>query len=253
MKGDWLGKFRRERRVLARVRRAAWRLEQAERERVWALVAARAAGLSVRATAEAAGLSPTRVHQLTKDADMDALDVVLSELRAAGWPAPENPDGSGDEELLGRASIAERLVDEVGCIRQCADWIDHLDRESYPPAANLRPEADFPDQANVVVNPARVSAILHRIAFDVDELARARNVEDLTGARVGDAPRAERRRRLAEPDLEYAQFTRRKRLPWRSTWQGEEAWDAYQAERHRRGETDQDPYTMYSPFRRGPA
>ncbi|MET9110751.1 hypothetical protein [Streptomyces zhihengii] len=250
MKGGWLGKFRRERRVLVRVRRAAWRLEQAERERLWALVAARAAGLYVRATAEAAGLSPTRVHQLTRDADLDALDVVLGELRAAGWPTPEDPDGSGDEgELSGRASIAERLVDEVGWIWQCADWIDHLDRDSCPPAANLRPEGDFPDRANVVVDSARVSAILRRIALDVDELARAWNVDDLAGARVGDDPRAERRRRLAEPDLEYAEFTRRKNLPLQSTRQGEAAWDAYRSERHRRGETDEDPYTAYSPFR----
>ncbi|WP_158708741.1 hypothetical protein [Streptomyces bikiniensis] len=253
MKGDWLGKVRRQRRVLARVRRAAWRLEQAERERAWALVAARVEGVSVRKAAEAAGLSPSRVHQLTKDADLDALDVVLGELRAAGWPAPEDLEGSDDEELSGRASVAERLVDEVGWIRQCADWVDHLDRESYPPAANLRSEADFPDRANVVVDSARVSAILRRIAFDVDELARARSVEDLAGARVGDDPRAERRRRLAEPDLEYAEFTRRKNLPWRSTRQGEAAWDAYQAERHHRGETDQDPYTVYNPFRPGRA
>ncbi len=35
---------RRERRVLARVSRAAWRPEQAERERTWALVSARAEG-----------------------------------------------------------------------------------------------------------------------------------------------------------------------------------------------------------------
>ncbi|MFE5514168.1 hypothetical protein ACFQ9J_26910 [Streptomyces sp. NPDC056529] len=181
MKGDWLGKVRRQRRVLARVRRAAWRLEQAERERAWALLAARVEGVSVRKAAEAAGLSPSRVHQLTKDADLDALDVVLGELRAAGWPAPEDPEGSDDEELSGRASVAERLVDGVGWIRQYADWVDHLDRESYPPAVNLRPEADFPDRANVVVDSARVSAILRRIAFDVDELARARSVEDLAG------------------------------------------------------------------------
>ncbi|MGA2826518.1 MAG: hypothetical protein ABSF03_10380 [Streptosporangiaceae bacterium] len=37
---------RRERRVLARVSRAAWRLEQAERERTWAL------GLGPRRTTE---------------------------------------------------------------------------------------------------------------------------------------------------------------------------------------------------------
>ncbi|MFE1271294.1 hypothetical protein [Streptomyces sp. NPDC058758] len=243
MKGDWLGKVRRQRRVLARVRRAAWRLEQAERERAWALVAARVEGVSVRKAAEAAGLSPSRVHQLTKDADLDALDVVLGELRAAGWTAPEDPEGSDDEELSGRASVAERLVDEVGWIRQCADWIDHLDRESYMPVADLCSDADFPDRANVAVDSARLSAILRRIAFGVDELARARNVDDLTGVRVGDGPRAERRRRLAEPDLEYAEFTRRKNLPWHSTQQGQTAWDAYQAERYRRGETDQDPYT----------
>ncbi|GHG05462.1 hypothetical protein ACFFSH_38645 [Streptomyces filamentosus] len=91
-------------------------------------------------------------------------------------PAPEDPENSDDEELSGRASVAERLVDEVGWIRQCADWIDHLDRESYPPVADLCPEADFPDRANVVVDSARISAILRRIAFDVDELGRAWNV-----------------------------------------------------------------------------
>ncbi|WP_415962021.1 hypothetical protein [Streptomyces sp. 021-4] len=227
--------------------------QRQQAERALALVAARVEGVSVRKAAEAAGLSPTRVHQLTKDADLDALGAALGELRAAGYPAPEDPDGSGDEELSGRASVAERLVDEVGWIRQCADWIDHLDREAYPPAVNLRPDAGFPARANVVVDSARVSAILRRIAFDVDGLARARKVENLTGTRVGDDPRAERRRRLAEPDLEYAEFTRRKNLPWRSTQQGEAAWDAYQAKRHRCGETDQAPFTAYNPFRPGRA
>ncbi|ALO13640.1 hypothetical protein AQF52_8059 [Streptomyces venezuelae] len=144
-------------------------------------------------------------------------------------------------------------MDEVGWIRQYADWIDHLDRRPYPPAVNLRPEGDFPDRSNVVVDLARVSAVLRRIAFDVDELARARSVEDLIGARVGDDPRAERRCRLAEPGLDYGELTRRKNLPWRSIRQDKVAWDAYQAERHRRGETDQDPYTTCNPFRPEPA
>ena len=59
-----IGAARRERRVLARVSRAAWRLEQAERERTWALVSARAEGISIRTLATAAGLSPSRVHQI---------------------------------------------------------------------------------------------------------------------------------------------------------------------------------------------
>ncbi|WP_322756038.1 hypothetical protein [Frankia sp. Cas3] len=138
MNDDWWVGFRRERRVLARVRRAAWRLEQAERERVWALASARAEGVSVRKVAEAAGLSPSRVHQLTRDANADALDTGLGELRAAGWPAPEDPAGSDDEELSGREQVADRLDDEVGWIRRCADWLDHLEREPYRGAAKVR-------------------------------------------------------------------------------------------------------------------
>jgi hypothetical protein len=85
-----IGTARRERRVLARVSRAAaWRLEQAERERTWALVSARAEGISIRTLATAIGLSPSRVHQLVADADLDALDTALGELWAAGWPAPK--------------------------------------------------------------------------------------------------------------------------------------------------------------------
>jgi hypothetical protein len=76
---------RRERRVLTRVSLAAWRLEQAERERTWALVSARAEGISIRTLATAAGLSPARVHQIVAAADLDALDAALGELRAAGW------------------------------------------------------------------------------------------------------------------------------------------------------------------------
>ena len=125
---------RRERRVLARVFRAAWRLEQAERERAWALVSARAEGISIRTLAAAIGLSLSRVHQIVADADLDALDAELGELRAAGWPAPEDPDSGEDTELGGRDSIADRLTDEVSWLRQCADWLARLGTDSYPPA-----------------------------------------------------------------------------------------------------------------------
>jgi hypothetical protein len=46
---------------------AAWRLEQAGRERAWALAPARAEGVSIRTLAAAAGLSPG-VHQITAGA-----------------------------------------------------------------------------------------------------------------------------------------------------------------------------------------
>jgi hypothetical protein len=48
--------------------------------------------------------------------------------------------------------------------------------------------------------------------------------------------RAERRRRLAEPDLEFRAFCARKGLPASSTLQLERAWNAWQAGRYQRGE-----------------
>jgi hypothetical protein len=39
------------------------------------------------------------VHQIVAAADLDELDAQLGELRAAGWPAPEDPDGEGTPVL----------------------------------------------------------------------------------------------------------------------------------------------------------
>src|SRR5262249_21329496 len=55
---DRMAAWRRERQVLARVSRAAWRLEQAGRERSRALASARAEGVLIRTPAAAAGLTP---------------------------------------------------------------------------------------------------------------------------------------------------------------------------------------------------
>ena len=153
---------------------------------MWALVSTRAEGVSIRKLAAAAGLSPSRVHQLVADAHLDVLDAALGELRVAGWPAPEDPDSGEDAELDGRDSIADRLSDEVSWLRQCAEWLAHLDVDGYPPAVNLRPSADWPDRAVVAVDLARVRAVIERIAADVDELARARRVEDPDTAEAGE-------------------------------------------------------------------
>jgi hypothetical protein len=69
-----------------------------------------------------------------------------------------------------------------GWLRRCADWLAQLDAGGYPPAVNLRPACDGPDTAHVAVDLALVRAILHRIAADLDELARARRVADLNTA-----------------------------------------------------------------------
>jgi hypothetical protein len=92
-------------------------VEQAERKRTWALVSARAEGISIRKQAAAAGLPPARVHQLVADADMDALDAALGKLRAAGWPTPNDPDSGEDTEVDGRDSIADRVSDEASWLR----------------------------------------------------------------------------------------------------------------------------------------
>ena len=98
-------------------------------------------------------------------------------------------------------------------LRECAGWLTHLDADSCPPAVSLRPSADWPDRALVAADLARVAAVTDRIAADVDELARARRARDLTTAAVLPDPPAERRRRLAGPDLEFRAFCTRKSLP----------------------------------------
>ena len=100
----------------------------------------------------------------------------------------------------------------MGWLRQCAGWLARLDADGCPPAVNLRPSADWPDRAVVAVDLARVRAIIDRIAADVDELARARRAQDLDTAAVLPDPRAERRRRLAEPYLEFRAQVRRSAL-----------------------------------------
>jgi hypothetical protein len=55
--------------------------------------------------------------------------------------------------------------------------------------------------------------------------------------------------RLAEPDLAFRDFCTRQKLPASSTLQLQRAWDAWQAERYRRGETDQRPAYIDNPFR----
>src|SRR5215203_719680 len=57
-------RIRREGKLAARLRLATDRLEEAQQERIWAVVEAHQSGLSIRQIAAAAGLSPSRVHQL---------------------------------------------------------------------------------------------------------------------------------------------------------------------------------------------
>jgi hypothetical protein len=126
-------------------RTATWRRERRVLLRV-SLASARAEGVSIRALAAAVRLSSSRVHQIVAAAGLDELDAQLGELWAAGWPAPEDPDGDDDAELDGRELIADRLVDEVGWLRQCAGWLTRLHAREFSPAVNLRPGGDHPER-----------------------------------------------------------------------------------------------------------
>ena len=57
-------RVRREQQMIARLRLAMTRLADAEQERIWGIVAAKEAGLSIRQIARATGVSPTPIHQL---------------------------------------------------------------------------------------------------------------------------------------------------------------------------------------------
>jgi DNA-binding NtrC family response regulator len=78
------------------LRLATTRLAEAERERLWAIVAAHDAGLSIRQIAAATGLSRSRIHQLLQDDDARESPAWLThwgdrDLPADGQPHTDHP------------------------------------------------------------------------------------------------------------------------------------------------------------------
>src|SRR5262245_51818864 len=67
-----------EQQLKARLRLATTRLTEAEQERIWAIVAAHHAGLSIRQIAAATGLSRSRIHQLLQDNEAREIPTWLS-------------------------------------------------------------------------------------------------------------------------------------------------------------------------------
>ncbi len=70
----------REQKLIAKLRLATTRLEDAQQERIWAIATASKEGLSIRHIANSTGLSPTRVHQLLKAQEAQEIPVWLSQL-----------------------------------------------------------------------------------------------------------------------------------------------------------------------------
>jgi hypothetical protein len=84
----------------ARLRLATRRIAEAERERLWAIVAAHDAGLSIRQIAAATGLSRSRIHQLLQDDARESSAWLPHrgdrDLPADGQPDTDHPAFHGD-------------------------------------------------------------------------------------------------------------------------------------------------------------
>ena len=206
-------RIRREQQFAARLRLATERLEEAQRERIWAIVEAHQSGLSVRQIAAATGLSSSRVHQLLGSDEAREIPRWLSQQRRRDRPS--QPD------------VQARLAGELEALRRCREWLERLDRGEQV-VVNLRPETD-PETEYVAFDRPRVLRVLARIIADLDELAGYPPIgaESRAEGKNAEARRAHHRRRLAEPDPP----------PKRMTVQEERAalWDALGRPPHKRG------------------
>src|SRR5690242_8312389 len=117
-------RIRREQHIAARLRLATERLDEAQRERIWAIVEAHQAGLSVRRIAAATGLSSSRIHQLLGSEEAREIPRWLSQQRRRGRPSP--------------TGVPARLAAELAALRRCHEWLERLDRGERV-VVNLRP------------------------------------------------------------------------------------------------------------------
>ena len=83
----WRERIRHEQDLIARLRIAALRFVDAQTERMWAMVAAQRAGLSVRQIGAATALSSSRVHQIISALEATEIPQWLNEKRVTESPS----------------------------------------------------------------------------------------------------------------------------------------------------------------------
>jgi AraC-like DNA-binding protein len=184
-----------ERQVKTRLHLATTRLEDAERERIWAIVAAHEAGLSIRKIATATGLSRSRVHQLLQDDDAREIPQWLTHLRDRDSSAEAQAD---TERPSPDAVLRACVADEVEVLRWCIDWLARLARGEMV-VVNLRPDTED-DHEFVPFDQARVLRVLARIAADFDVLACETSGSEAARPAENVDLRTRHRRRLAVPE-----------------------------------------------------
>ena len=103
-------RFQREQQTKQRLRLATTRLHEAEQERIWAIVAASDAGLSIRQIATATGLSRSRIHQLLQDDEAREIPAWLTHLRDRDHAS----EGEADTEpSSSQTAVQARVAEEV--------------------------------------------------------------------------------------------------------------------------------------------
>src|SRR4051812_8413822 len=123
-------RIQREQRLTARLRLASERLEEAQQERIWAIVEAHQLGLSIRQIAAATELSSSRVHQLLGSEESREIPRWLGQRRdPKEAPAKRNPN------------LRARLAGEMDALRRCREWLERLERGEQV-VVNLRPESN---------------------------------------------------------------------------------------------------------------
>src|SRR3954449_6708237 len=110
-------RIRREQQVAARLRLATERLDEAQRERIWAIVEAHQSGLSIRQIAAATGLSSSRVHQLLGSDEARKIPRWLGQGRDQEAPPSQ-----------GRPARQACLAGEMDALRRCREWLKRLER-----------------------------------------------------------------------------------------------------------------------------
>jgi hypothetical protein len=191
----WHQRVRREQQLLTRLRLAMTRLADAERERIWAIVAAKEAGLSIRQIARATGVSPTRMHQLLQADEAQEIPVWLSQFHDPSFTPAGEPTG---EPLGSSPPDRARLADEAEVLRWCITWLERLEQADHV-VVNLRP-AEVEATEFVPFDRPRVLRVLARIAADLDAFARPPRAPATETVGDQDAPEVRHRRRLAEPE-----------------------------------------------------
>jgi len=184
-------RVRHEQQLKARLRLATTRLTAAEQERIWAIVAAHHAGLSIRQIAATTGLSRSRIHQLLQDNEAREIPTWLSHLRTRDTTVDSGKDA---EPPASQARVAE----EVEVLRWCLDWLERLERGEQV-VVNLRPDTEDATEY-VQFDQARVRRVLARMAADLDTLARQGPETEPDSAEPFADPRTRHRQRLAEAE-----------------------------------------------------